>query len=160
MGILSFLGDIAGAIPGIGTAVKVGTGILGAVTGAKKGANADKLNAQQLALAKGRYDAGAPFRSKLAETAFGLPTQREDLFSIFADPGNPYARLAPRPGPVPLGGGSPIPPTATPRAPRPRRPSFPMSPQMPIMGAAKSDKARSILDAIRGMQNRGPGMIR
>lgn len=113
---MGILGSILKGIPGVGTVVQgleLGAGVLGAIKGAKSGAKADKLNSRALQLADDRYAAGAPFRSKLAETAFNIPTQREDLSSIFADPGNPWSRTAPRPvAPQPMN-------TATPQAPIP-----------------------------------------
>lgn len=101
---MGWLGDLLGSAATIGggliggpAGAAIGAGVGGAISGAGKGAQADKLNKQRLQMSTDRYNAGAPFRSKLAETAFAIPTQREDLSSLFADPGNPYARVAPRP---------------------------------------------------------------
>lgn len=96
MGLLGSILKLAAPVAGFALGGPLGGMIGGAASsalgGAESGAKASKLNKQQLAIAKERYDAGAPFRSKLAQQAFSLPTQREDLSSIFADVGNPYAR--------------------------------------------------------------------
>jgi hypothetical protein len=114
------LGGVGGFLVGGPAGAKLGATIGGGIgSGLSSGNKADKLNKRQLQLADERYNAGAPFRSKLAQTAFAIPTQREDLSSIFTDPGNPYAKLAPRPIPLPP------PPTMTPQAPIPERPRQP-----------------------------------
>lgn len=111
---MGILGSLLHAIPGVGTIADVagaGLGILGAFKGAKKGGQADDLARQQLALQQQRYNEGAPYRAKLPSLLAAIPTQREDLSSIFADPGNPYARLAPRPMAQLPAGPNPITPS-------------------------------------------------
>ncbi len=101
---MGWLGDLLGSAATIGggliggpVGAAIGSGIGGAISGASKGAKADKLSQQQLQMANDRYNAGAPFRAGLTQQAFNIPTQREDLSSIFQDAGNPYSRTAPRP---------------------------------------------------------------
>jgi hypothetical protein len=109
---MGLFGSLLGAIPGVGTALSIGSGLLGAISGGKAQSKANKLTKQQLDLALKRYAEGAPFRSKLAGLANNLPHQREDLSSLFADPGNPYSRAIPRPSLA-----AQVPTTATPIAP-------------------------------------------
>jgi hypothetical protein len=52
----------------------------------------------------------APLRQRALQMgAQGLQGSREDLSSIFADAGNPYARVAPRPVAPPMGPPQPVP---------------------------------------------------
>lgn len=152
---MSFLGSalksIGGALPGIGTAISIGSGILGAVSGSKKGSQADALRKQQLAYANQRVAAGAPFRSKLASLASRPQAQREDLSGLTADVGNPYARSAPRPS---------LAASAFPQTPQaqPMRP--PVSFGEPGMGGGPSDMGQD--DRFGGFMRRRPmgGMFR
>lgn len=90
---MGWLGKILGGAAGFALGGPMGAG-LGASLGSSidSQASADKLNKQAQGYAQQRYAAGAPFRSKLAEVALNLPSERPDLSGIFADPGNPYAR--------------------------------------------------------------------
>jgi hypothetical protein len=111
---MSSLGKILGTVVGGAGGFLLG-GPAGALTGASLGGGlaggagaqgkANKLTKQQLDLALQRYQEGAPFRSKLAALANNLPTQREDTSALFADPGNVYSRVIPRPAPPAQGGG-------------------------------------------------------
>lgn len=92
----NILGGVAKSLPGIGQAVSIGSGVLGAISGAKKGAKADKQSQQALDMATGRNAELAPLRSKALQLALQGQPQRENLDAIFADPGNPYARVLPR----------------------------------------------------------------
>lgn len=134
-GILDFATDL---IPGGGIAkkaAKLGVGVLGSIAGAKRGAKADRLSADQLGLARERWNAGLPFRQRLQQQAFSIPSQREDLSSIFADPGNPYARSVPRPMIQP-------PTTATPIAQRGPMPGAPPAKRGILQAVVEAEKAR------------------
>lgn len=109
MGIFGTLGKIAGGVGGflLGGPAGAAAGY-GLANSIGKEAKANKLNQQVAQYANDRFAAGAPYRSKLAEVALNLPTQRPDLSGIYADPGNPYARpvsrltaAAFRPAPAP-----------------------------------------------------------
>jgi hypothetical protein len=95
--VLGVAGSIGGLIPGLGAVSKLASIGGGLLSGADRGGKADKLQSQRKGLADERYAAGAPFRSKLQALAARGPAQQRDLSSIFADPGNPYARVVPRP---------------------------------------------------------------
>lgn len=90
---MGWLGKILGGAAGFALGGPMGAG-LGASLGSSidSQASADKLNKQALGIANERYAAGAPYRSKLAQVALNLPSERPDLSGIFADAGNPYAR--------------------------------------------------------------------
>jgi len=110
MGLFGTLGKLVGGAGGFllgGPAgAAAGAGILGGIGGGiDSDKKAKKFNQQATALHAERWKAGAPFRSRLTELALNLPSEREDLSALFADPGNPYARVVPR-GPAPPGGGS------------------------------------------------------
>ena len=112
---MGWLGNIikgvGGALPGIGTAVQIGSGILGAVTGAKKDSKANAQSKQALDMALQRRNETAPLRNRALQMATqGMQTPREDLSSIFRDPGNPYSRLAPRPVATPMAQAQPMAP--------------------------------------------------
>lgn len=90
---MGWLGKVLGGAAGFALGGPMGAG-LGASLGSSidSQSSADKLNEQALEIANQRYAAGAPYRSKLAEVALNLPSERPDLSGIFADAGNPYAR--------------------------------------------------------------------
>lgn len=101
MGFLGSLLKVAAPVGGFllggpGGAV-AGSALASGIAGAEKGAKADKLRQQQMAMAQERFRAGAPFRQRLADLAARPTAQRPDLSALVADPGNPYARVAPRP---------------------------------------------------------------
>lgn len=119
-----------------------GSALSSGIGGAEAGAKADKLRQAQQDYANQRFAAGAPFRSKLAALALKGPAQREDLSALVADPGNPYARVAPRPSLTAQAFGAPTAPSAV-----PSRPPVPamggnalgggaMGPMGPVGGAA------------------------
>jgi hypothetical protein len=108
-GLLKLAAPVAGFALGGPLGGMIGGAASSALGGAQAGAKADKASALQLALQKQRHDAGQPYRDKLPGLVAGLPTQRENLDSIFSDPGNPYARTISRP-PAPSPMGAPVPP--------------------------------------------------
>ena len=115
-----------GLVPGIGTAVSVGSGILGAVTGAKKGSQANKQSQQALDMALGRHKELSPLRTRALDLSMRKQPQRENLDSLFADPGNPYARTISRPQqPMMLEGMLGQRPAAPPVAQQPMAPPVP-----------------------------------
>lgn len=89
-----------GAIPGAGPLISAG---LGLISGSKQQNKANQQGQSALDIGTRRRTETAPLRSRALEMATqGLQTPREDLSSIFADAGNPYARVAPRPTAVPM----------------------------------------------------------
>jgi hypothetical protein len=107
-----------GLIPGVGG---IASAALGVVSGAKQQNAANKQNKAMLDMTLQRNKETAPLRSRALQMATqGFRPGREDLSSIFADSGNPYARVAPRPvaqPPVPQG-----PPPGPATLPRPQGP--------------------------------------
>lgn len=107
-----------------------GAAVSGAISGAKAEGKANKLSEEALRTSQRRDAELAPWHAKLSGLAGkAFQPEREDLSALFADPGNPYARvlqrptmpnmpqspntivpstplgrLRPRGGPVPLGG--------------------------------------------------------
>lgn len=102
------VGGVAKGLPGIGNAISIGSSVLGAVAGSKRGAKADDMRQRQIQYADERFKAGAPFRQRLADLAARPTAMRPDMSALVADPGNPYARTAPRPSfrPEPMAGPS------------------------------------------------------
>lgn len=95
--LLKVAAPVGGFLLGGPAGAMAGSAVASGIAGAEKGAQADKLRQQQMAMAQERFKAGAPFRQRLADLAFRPPAQRPDLSGLVADPGNPYARVAPRP---------------------------------------------------------------
>ena len=89
-----------GALPVVGQAVSIGSGILGAISGGKKDARADKRSGQALDMAMGRNAELEPLRNRALAMAMKGQPDRENLDSMFADPGNPYARTISRAAPT------------------------------------------------------------
>lgn len=81
------LGGPAGAAAGYG----IGKGVAG---GNKAQQQADQLQQQAMNIALQRWKEGERYRSALADKAFNLQPQRENLTALYRDPGNPYDRTA------------------------------------------------------------------
>lgn len=96
-GLLKVAAPVGGFLLGGPAGAMAGSAIASGISGSEKGAKADKLREQQTAQAQQRFQAGAPFRQRLAELAKRPTAERPDLSALVADPGNPYARVAPRP---------------------------------------------------------------
>jgi hypothetical protein len=104
--ILKIAAPVGGFLIGGPAGAAAGAGIAGGIAGGNK---ADKASQQQMDLQRQRYEAGAPYRAKLPGLLAAIPTQRENLDSIFSDPGNVYSRQISRP-PAPSPMGAPVPP--------------------------------------------------
>lgn len=106
--LLKVAAPVGGFLLGGPAGAAAGSAVASGIAGAEKGAQADKLRQQQMAMAQERFKAGAPFRQRLADLAARPTAQRPDMSGLVADPGNPYARVAPRPSfrPEPMAGPS------------------------------------------------------
>lgn len=150
MGFLGgLLKKVGGALPGIGTAISIGSGLVSAISGAKKGAKADKLQEQRVAQAQQRFNAGAPFRARLAELAKRPTAQRQDLSGMIADPGNPYSRAQ-----------APRPPLASMAAPAPQPMARPPMPPVVGGGGPMGGSPRPSLARLAQLQMQQRGLFR
>jgi len=101
-GILkSVLPVAASFIPGVGPIA--GAALGAALSGSGNSAKAGKLDKQARNISLGNYNQTAPLRAKAIQLAMRDQPQREDLSSLYADPGNPYSKVVPRPSPGGLG---------------------------------------------------------
>lgn len=105
MGFFKTLGKIAKAaapvaasfIPGVGPIA--GAAVGAALSGIGNQNQAGQLNKRALDMALERDRGLAPVRQRALGLALAPRGQREDLSGLFADPGNPYSRVVPRPAP-------------------------------------------------------------
>lgn len=122
MGLGGFLKSVlpvaASFIPGVGPIA--GAAVGAAMSGIGNQNQAGKLNKQAQGIAMGNWKDTAPLRSKALQMALAPRPQREDLSALFADPGNPYSRVVPRPAPsADLSRVAPSAPAAPPGRPVP-----------------------------------------
>lgn len=100
MGIFGKILDIGtDLIPGAGAIKKVAKYALpvaGMIAGAKKGDQADQQSQQALDMALARNKELEPLKNRALALALRGQPDRENLDSMFADPGNPYARTISR----------------------------------------------------------------
>ncbi len=103
-GLFRGVTGIASVIPGPwqvpAQAASVGLGIL---SGGKAQKQSDALVKRALAMRNQEWERRAPLRDHTLNLATQPIPGREDLSSVYADPGNPYSRPVPRPtGPTPF----------------------------------------------------------